>query len=255
MSLQESVVRAIWRHRVRVVVACCVLASYYGLVAAPVIAARNPSGGAEHWVRGLSDRAFQSATAQFAAYPFEYRQALLKRSTPAERAGTWRQILAEFCATYSHQFAVTAEREAALDSLEVSLTPVLFTGASPSMDDRVALKATTDRLVAAFDRPTIARLIGAPCAVSADGSALPLRERWARYARQHSSSGLVSAATLSWAVTLNAYPTECFCNVFWSDWCSGTCIVPDDGCITSNYGCGTYGLYQCNGQCASAPQG
>jgi len=249
VSIQESVVRAIGRHRVRVLVACCMLVAYYGLVAAPVVAARSPMAGADRWVTGLSDGAFQTARGQFAAYPFEYREALLKRSTAAERAGVWRKLIVDFRATYSSKFAVTAEREAALDVLSASLTSDLFNGTQPSSADRLALTATTDRLVAAFDKPTIAGLIGAPCTVSADGSALPVRERWARYARQNLSNGVVSALTLSWAVSLRADSFQCTCNVFFSDWCDTRCEVPPQGCQTSDYGCGTYGLYQCNGQC------
>jgi len=143
MSIQESVVRAIGRQCVRVLVACCMLVAYYGLVAAPVVAARSPMAGADRWVTGLSDGAFQTARGQFAAYPFEYRQALLKRSTAAERAGVWRKLIVDFRATYSSKFAVTAEREAALDVLSASLTSDLFNGTQPSSADRLALTATT----------------------------------------------------------------------------------------------------------------
>ena len=218
----------------------------------PIAAEPGLLKGAERWIQSLPADVYDEALTQLGSLPAEYRRALIARATPAERARAYRSLLEDFRAAYPAGFALTTEREQVLNELHAFLTPSLFRGEAITAAEDAQLKSLVDRALRQFDRGNVAVLTGAFCTAPPDGTALPLRERWARYARQNLGNRLVSAATLQWLVTTveAQQPTQCECSQI-SDWCSGKsdCGMPTQGCISSDWGCGTYGLYVCDGSC------
>lgn len=247
--------KAVNRRAVRRYVAAAVFAllslSYYTFFVEPVVAESSVSRGATRWVESLSPKQLDDAITHLRELPSEYRKAVIVRALPEQRANAYKNLIAEFRSVYPSKFTRTEAREQTLNELEAFLVPARFNGRPLPAAETAQLTALLDRAVQQFDKDNISVLVGAACTAPAKGTALPARERWAHYARQNLSDRLVSLVTFAWLVApVHAQATDCTCSQI-SDWCgSGTdCGMPTQGCYSSDWGCGTYGLYVCDGNC------
>jgi hypothetical protein len=244
------------KHRLYIGVALVAALGYYHILVAPLVAATNPDAGAGIWVSHLASAEVDQAILRIGHLPLAYQRALIAQGSPDQRARAWRQLIADFPSRPGYKRSEAGE--AALGDLVAFIRPERFDGRPLSPSDKAILQDLTSRAVTVFGRAALQGVIALPCQVvgksgrNSDG--LPLRERLAFYLRTHSDHPVIAAASLSWVVTtLYAQVPNCSCSVE-ADWCwDADCRVA--ACNTSEWGCGEFGLYQCNGLCYEIIEG
>ena len=92
----------------------CVLVAALTLPAESVllqaVSTATPTDAALQWAAGLSPDSLELAGDQIHAYPFIYRQAIMRAATPERRAQIWRSHIADYAQSHpdlsSDQLAV-----------------------------------------------------------------------------------------------------------------------------------------------------
>jgi hypothetical protein len=241
-------------------IACVAAFILLPVIGLPVLAKPCPSDATSEWAAALDGRDISDRLARLGELPVEYRKALLKRASPAQRLAVWRSSLAAARMEYKSRLDQTALRSALLDRVDGLLTEEQF--ARPHTDTREIdrLRQLVKDVEQAFNRDFAILIFSSPGGtLHHRTSALSTRDRITHYRIHLASSvpSLLSGLRARWATgsTLHAKSVDpCECSVTYGacllpphyNW---NCRVPEEGCNTSDDGCGPLGWLQCNGEC------
>lgn len=120
------------RHHVVIVVILLALAGVFELLLGNAVLVPNSSTRADAWARTLSTREKDYAARNVEEYPFAYRKALIRYSTPDERSRIFRSHLARYQANHPE---LGAEQRSLIERVSSVLSPDQFDRRSQGSTD------------------------------------------------------------------------------------------------------------------------
>lgn len=225
-------------------IALCSVAFGSLAVALALLPTDSPIGGADGWVRGLSnaERVGIVADGGIGALPFEYRKAVLRDATPDAKVEFWQ---AAFKRVRSGR-QLSAAQDDALRVAEQLLSTDLFGRKVQSAETLVAVGVARAQISAAFG-PKIARELFVTGGPEVGGGRLPLGER-IRFTWRRSQPRLLAYLATGVVPTLAA--ASCNCNAAADDcYYEQHCRSPF-ACESSTWGCGSFWMEECDKRCS-----
>ncbi|HEX8073234.1 MAG TPA: bacteriocin fulvocin C-related protein [Pyrinomonadaceae bacterium] len=163
------------------------------------------------------------------------RRALFNDLTPEFKAEVWKTHLRVYLT--SHPELNEKQREVVLSAIAL-ITPRLYTFAedSPEWQKNVdePLRGLSQRFLEVFSRETAQPLLTVLGEAAAQEESSPVLIKKPALTFKPTSHGVVNG--------------DCSCSTR-SDWCSGESECLKSACSESSWGCGTFGVYSCNGEC------